>query len=191
MENLPRTTCEAMRRPSAWVKRFAPLFDPREEVLDLAAGEGRHTAWLLLTGHRVLAVDRDVSVLDPLVGTKNFTLECRDLEGEPWPYAPERFGAIVVTNYLHRPLFPHFWESLRPGGHFVTETFTRANRELWGRPSRSAHFLEEGELLHLTPEGARIIAFESGETSRGLAVERIVWQKPGPCMRLVEPLGAS
>ena len=137
MENLPRITCEAMRRPSAWVKRFAPLFDPREEVLDLAAGEGRHTAWLLLTGHRVLAVDRDVSVLEPLVGTENFTLECRDLEGEPWPYAPERFGAIVVTNYLHRPLFPHFWESLRPGGHFVTETFTRANRELWGRPSHS------------------------------------------------------
>ena len=185
MENLPRITCEAMRRPSAWVKRFAPLFDPREEVLDLAAGEGRHTAWLLLTGHRVLAVDRDVSVLDPLVGTENFTLECRDLEGEPWPYAPERFGAIVVTNYLHRPLFPHFWESLRPGGHFVTETFTRANKELWGRPSRPSHFLEEGELLRLAPEGARIIAFESG-----VAVERIVWQKPGPCMRLVEPLAA-
>lgn len=182
-------TCEAMRRPSSWVRRFAPLFDPRAEVLDLAAGEGRHTAWLLLQGFSVLAVDQDVRALEPLVGTPGFTLECRDLEGESWPYEAERFGAVVVTNYLHRPLFPHFWESLRPGGHFVTETFTRANKALWGRPSRPAHFLEEGELLSLAPEGARIIAFESGETARGLAVERIVWQKLGPCMRLVEPLG--
>ena len=90
MENLPRITCEAMRRPSAWVKRFAPLFDPREEVLDLAAGEGRHTAWLLLTGHRVLAVDRDVSVFEPLVGSAALS----PFLGEPSPGRTLRHGNL-------------------------------------------------------------------------------------------------
>lgn len=187
----PSFSCEAMRRPSSWVKRFTPLFDKREEVLDLAAGEGRHTAWLLLSGFRVRAVDQDVSALEPLVGIEALRLECRDLENEPWPYENETFGAIVVTNYLHRAHFPYYWSSLRLGGHFVMETFTRANKAIWGRPSRPEHFLEEGELLRLTPSGARIVAFESGETLRGVAVERIVWQKPGPALRLVEPLGAD
>ena len=28
-----------------------------------------------------------------------------DLEHGPWPLAGERFDAVIVANYLHRPLF--------------------------------------------------------------------------------------
>ena len=35
-----------------------------------------------------------------------------DVEGGPWPFAGQRFAAIVVTNYLHRPLFTVLEEAL-------------------------------------------------------------------------------
>lgn len=180
--------CPSMLKPSAWVTRFAPLIPRRGEVLDLACGGGRHTAWLLLQGYRVTAVDWDVSALEPLVGTEGLCLECRDLEGEPWPYEAERFDGIVVTNYLYRDHFPHYWSSLRPGGIFIMETFLRANRDIWGRPARDEHSWEENEVLQYLPAGARLIACEQGLTQKNLAFARVVFAKPSHAEPLVYEL---
>ena len=51
--------------------------------------------------------------------------------------APSRppFGAVVVTNYLHRPLFPALLDALEPGGVLLYETFMEGN-ERFGRPSQ-------------------------------------------------------
>ena len=35
--------------PSAWIKRFCPLFSPNAKVLDMACGAGRNTKLLLLS----------------------------------------------------------------------------------------------------------------------------------------------
>src|SRR6266851_5065289 len=94
--------------PSAWVKRFAPLIRPGGRLLDLAAGAGRHTRLLLDMGLRVTAVDRDIAELRPLAGA---TCEIRAIDLEAG--APESalaplggdYDGIIVTNYLHRPLF--------------------------------------------------------------------------------------
>jgi hypothetical protein len=87
-----------------------------------------------------------------------------DLEAGAWPFAGERFGAIVVTNYLHRPLFPQLAESLAEEGVLIYETFMAGNEQL-GRPSNPAFLLKPGELLEafasLTP-----LAFEQGYVER-------------------------
>lgn len=185
-----RNPVNCMALPSAWVLRFIDEIPRGARVLDVACGEGRHTGLLLLKGFRVTACDIDVSHVEPLVGTPGLTLECRDLEGESWPWEPESFDAIVVTNYLHRAHFPHYWSSLSPGGIFIMETFTEVNTRIWGRPRSPAHVLEPGELLRLAPEGARICAYEEGLTAADLGVERVVWTKPADADRLALRLGA-
>ncbi|MFU0841167.1 MAG: Methyltransf-11 domain-containing protein [Burkholderia sp.] len=168
----------APQHPSDWVLRWKHLIG-RGEVLDVACGQGRHTAMLRLEGRQVLACDIDVSDVEWLSDDPLVTVECRDLENEPWPWAPERFAGIIVTNYLCRKHFPHYWESLRPEGIFIMETFTEANGMIWGHPKNPDHFLKEGELLSLMPRGARLIAYEEGVKPSGWCVARTVWAKPG------------
>ena len=110
-----------MIEASAWVRRWAPKI-PKGAVLDLASGSGRHARLLLEMGFDVVAVDRDPQDI-PGVRFKQADLE----NGAPWPLPNERFQAIVVTNYLHRPLFPRLLEALAPCGVLIYETFMLGN----------------------------------------------------------------
>jgi hypothetical protein len=68
------------------------------------------------------------------------------------------FGAVIVTNYLHRPLFPTLRSALAPGGVLLYETFAAGN-ERFGRPSNPDFLLRPGELLRAA-DGLRILAYE-------------------------------
>src|SRR4051812_8156238 len=111
---------------SSWVKRFAPLI-PVGEVLDLACGTGRHATLLAGLGHAVLAVDRDATALKEIVHERITTLQLELEAGATdyagWPFEPNRFSGVVVTNYLHRPLFANILDSLAPDGVLIYETF--------------------------------------------------------------------
>ena len=179
---------QALNQPSPWVMRWRHLLSHHGQILDLACGGGRHTALLALENFDVLAVDIDVTQVEPLGDLPNVTIECRDLENEPWPWEAERFAGIIVTNYLHRPHFAHYWESLAPGGLFLMETFTRANTMIWAHPKNTAHFLEEGELLRLMPTDARLIAYEEGMTALETCVARIAFMKPAAVEPYALPL---
>ncbi len=147
---------------SAWVARWAALAGPGE-VLDLACGAGRHSRHFAALGHPVLALDRDAASLAEAAGPGIATLQF-DLEDgvSPWPFHPGRFAAIVVTNYLHRPLMDKLVASLAPDGVLVYETFARGN-EQWGKPSNPDFLLAPGELLALAAShGLQVIAFEEG-----------------------------
>jgi len=61
-------TGRSSQAPSAWVERFMPLIRPGGLVLDLAAGNGRHSRILIESGFAVRAVDRDISALLTLAG---------------------------------------------------------------------------------------------------------------------------
>ena len=76
-----------------------------------------------------------------LRGIANVTTRAIDLEGEAWPLAGERFDAIVVTNYLHRPWFAALLDALADDGVLLYETFAAGN-EAYGRPSNPAFLLE-------------------------------------------------
>ena len=150
--------------PSAWVQRFAALI-PSGPVLDLACGGGRHARLLAACGHPVLAADRDPVALARAVGQGIVTMQI-DLEadGAAWPFEAGHFAAIVVTNYLHRPLFPHILASLATGGVLIYETFASGNA-LYGKPSNPDFLLSHGELLDVLRQhaaGMHVLAFEDG-----------------------------
>ncbi|MBC7414061.1 MAG: methyltransferase domain-containing protein [Herminiimonas sp.] len=173
---------------SAWVQRFAPLVGPGE-VLDLACGHGRHALLFAALGHDVLAVDRDGAVLAQLAerGNAHVQTVLIDLEndaapGPSWPFVPQRFAGIVVTNYLHRRLLPLIVASLAPGGVLIYETFARGN-ERFGKPSNPDFLLVSGELLQLVAAATsplRVVAFEEGvlEQPAAAMVQRICAVRP-------------
>ena len=154
--------------PSAWVARWAPLV-ARGPLLDVACGEGRHARFFAARGLPVVAVDREARVLP-----REITFIKADLEnGNPWPFAGQLFGAIVVTNYLHRPLFPYLADCLDDQGVLIYETFMSGN-ERYGKPSNPDFLLRPGELLEAFA-GLGVVAFEQGTLAgpRGAVVQRI------------------
>ena len=165
---------------SPWVARFSRLI-PEGEVLDLACGSGRHAHHLAALGHPVLAVDRDAQALGEAAGP-GITTMAVDLEeeGAVWPFAGKRFAGIVVTNYLHRPLFAQLIASLASDGVLIYETFAAGN-EAYGKPSNPAFLLAAGELLvHTSGHGLRVLAYEDVFTAepKPAMVQRVVAAGP-------------
>lgn len=151
--------------PSPWIVRFAPLVAPGRSVLDLACGAGRHTRFFLARGHPVTAVDRDVEGLSDLAGATNPRIVRADLEdGSPWPLPGQRFGAVVVTNYLWRSLLPLIMAAVDDGGVLLYETFAVGN-EAYGRPTRPEFLLRPGELIEAVQGRLQIVAFEHGRVA--------------------------
>ncbi|MFZ6707703.1 class I SAM-dependent methyltransferase [Undibacterium sp. TC9W] len=177
-----------MTLSSAWLQRFHHLFNTASgQILDLACGTGRNSFYLHPLGLTLLALDKDVQVLAGLqakgVETKVHDLEAGE-SGYDWPFAEHSFAAIIVCNYLHRPLFPHILASLKPDGLLIYETFAAGN-ENFGKPSNPAFLLRPGELLaqmQSNPEVTMsIIAYEDGyvEQPKPAMVQRICARKTG------------
>lgn len=166
----------ALQAPSPWVARFAPLVPRGGTVLDLACGSGRHLRLFHGHGHPVVGLDRDLRGVADLVGASGVELVDADLEnGAPAPaLAAGRFAGIVVTNYLHRPLFPALLDALSPGGVLLYETFAIGNAR-FGRPASPAFLLRNGELLDVVRGRLQIVAYEHGEVAspKAAVVQRI------------------
>jgi SAM-dependent methyltransferase len=160
---------------SAWIRRWSHLVPAGGAVLDVACGAGRHLRWFAGRGHPVIGIDRDPQALAACAGTGR--LVQADIEGGPWPLAGERFAAVVVTNYLWRPLWPALLDSLAPGGVLLYETFNVDHAAI-GKPSRLDFLLRHGELLQLAA-GLHVVAYEAGELpAPQRRVQRIVALRP-------------
>jgi len=160
--------------PSEWVARWTPGIAANGDVLDLACGMGRHSRFLAARGFRVCAVDRDQRSLDSLRGISGVAVLHADLENAPWPFAARKFDAVVVTNYLHRPILPRILEALAPAGVLIYETFAVGN-ERFGKPSNPHFLLRPGELLELVRDRLRVVAYEDLEVAmpKAARVQRI------------------
>ena len=154
------------REPSPWIMRFAPLVRAGAAVLDVACGGGRHARLFLARNHPVTAVDVDVSGLDDLRRDPRLEIVHTDLEsGLPWPLPERRFGAVVVTNYLWRPLLPPILASVDAAGVLLYDTFARGN-EAYGPPTNPDFLLEPGELIEVVRVELQIVAYEHGHVER-------------------------
>ncbi len=144
--------------PSPWIEKWAGLVPPAATLLDLATGSGRNALFFAARGHRVTAVDIDISRLPVAENVERVQVDLEN--GTPWPLAGRRFGAATVTNYLHRPLMPDLLEAIEPGGVLLYETFMEGN-ERFGKPSNPAFLLKDGELLELVRGKFSVIAYEA------------------------------
>jgi len=149
---------------SPWVQRFAARVPPGARVLDVACGRGRHARLFAAQGCAVDAVDIDAEAGAALAQVPGVSFLCADLEGGPWPYAGRQFDAVVVTHYLHRPLFARLAESLAPGGLLIYETFVTGH-ERFGRPKNPDFLLRPRELLDVFGPLLAVLAFEEGIVS--------------------------
>jgi SAM-dependent methyltransferase len=148
---------------------------PKGRVLDLAAGRGRNTLYLLSHGMEVEAIDRDVDALSALTNAaqsrhlNGLTTHAVDLEAdphEPPSLGVERYDAVIVCFYLYRPLFPKIMEALKPNGVLLYETFTIDNYFRRQHPRRWEFCLAHNELLRLTSP-LQLLHYDEGEHESG------------------------
>jgi SAM-dependent methyltransferase len=176
--------------PSAWVQRWSHLVAPGGWVLDVACGYGRHARWFHERNHPLALVDRAQAAIDSIaIPPPACEAVVADIESGPWPFAGRQFAAVVIVNYLWRPLMPTLLASLAPGGVLIYETFTQGNETI-GKPSQPNFLLRTAELLDICRD-LRVVAFEDGflQEAAGRAprfVQRIAAVREDP-----SPAGSS
>lgn len=141
-----------LRGPSPWLIQNADLLPRGGKVLDVACGRGRHALLLASAGFEVRAIDRDPDAIAFVRDTADrlalkLNAEVVDLETDPPPdLGSSTYDAVLVFNYLHRPLVPALRAATKPGGRIFYETFTTRQAER-GHPRNPAFLLKDGELI--------------------------------------------
>ncbi len=152
-----------MQQISPWIAKYWPLIPKDKPVLDLAAGNGRHSLFLMNKGYKVIAADIKTQALETLPEQQGLTIVETDLENAPWPFKAAQFSGIVGVNYLWRDGFSAMLQSLAPGGVLLYDTFAVGN-ERYGKPSNPEYLLKPGELKDLCA-GLDILDYAHGDVT--------------------------
>jgi dihydroneopterin aldolase len=164
---------------------------PKGRALDVACGAGRHALHLAVNGFEVEAIDRDHESLTRLSAAAaqrhiaHLTVKEVDLErvtDERPEFPANTYDVILVSFYLHRPLFPWVIDALKPQGVLLYETFTIENYRRHRHPRRWEFCLAENELLRLT-SSLRVLSYDEGEHegahgTGSVFTAQLVGQKP-------------
>lgn len=155
----------------------------QHKVLDLACGEGRNGIFLLKNNVPVVFADKSKSALEAVavkLQENGQQADCRqvdlEVEGQS-PLAGNMFAAVMVFNYLHRPLMETIREIIEPGGLIIYETFTTENRQ-FGRPNNPDFLLKQKELGYLFEDWDILHCFEGTMQNPQRAIANIVARKP-------------
>ncbi len=160
---------------------------PGAEILDLACGKGRNSLPLLQHNLSVIFADRDPEALAIVAEqVRELPLPQQSLaqywqvdfeQPDTAPLAGKQFAAIMVFNYLHRPLLPAIRQAVRPGGLIVYETFT-VDQAHYGRPSNPDFLLEPGELEDSFADWHVIRSFSGTLPAPTRAVANLIARRP-------------
>ncbi len=147
-------------------------------ALDVAAGRGRISLWLLRHGLAVTACDvspvglalaRDAAAA---AGFALATVTC-DLEREDPPAGP--FDVVTCFHYLDWALYARLPGLLAPGGALAIEVATVTNLERSAHPSR--RFLAEPGRLGRAFEALDVVDYDEG-WREGAHVARLLARRP-------------
>ncbi|MBL4580780.1 MAG: hypothetical protein JKY29_03090 [Gammaproteobacteria bacterium] len=157
-------------------------------ILDLACGKGRNGLFLVSRNVPVLFADNNEAHLFSIpsklelagVSAKKSACWLIDFEAEVSagrnPLMGKSFDAIIVFNYLHRPLFPFIREAIRPGGLVIYETFN-VDQKNFGRPSNPDFLLGHDELTQTFAGWEFIRSFEGEVSNPQRAISRLIARK--------------
>jgi 2-polyprenyl-3-methyl-5-hydroxy-6-metoxy-1,4-benzoquinol methylase len=120
------------REPNDFLVVHKGLFRPKVQVLCLGEGEGRNSVYLAKLGCEVTAVDLSSVALEKLQNlakenSVNINSVCADLA--EFDLGHERWDVIVsiwchLPSVVRQPLHQRLVASLKPGGHFILESYT-------------------------------------------------------------------
>ena len=145
--------------PSPWIVKNLKNISKNCNILDLACGYGRHSIYAKKIGLNVTAADID-----------NIAVLILDIEKKfNWPFKKNIFDAVMVTNYLYRPIFKKIFHSIKSKGFLLYETFSEENIK-FGPPKNTNYLLKSGELLNLANKNRMTI----------IEYEEIITQKKKP-----------
>lgn len=173
----------AIPPPSHWVVRHGGMIRPGGTVLDVACGSGRHGRFFRNLGHPVVLLDRDITRVTDMASIDDVEIVARDLEGgRPWPLTGRTFAAVIVVNYLYRPIMPALVAAVAPGGVLIYDTFAVGN-EAYGPPTNPDYLLRREELLIAVRPELVVMAYEDVEETdpRPAVRQRVMAVRPvGP-----------
>ncbi len=160
-------------------------------VLDLACGNGRNGLFLLQNNIPVTFADNSKVALENI----KHSIEALERNGEPlaeskcWqvdleqageePLKSRQFDAVLVFNYLHRPLMPAIKQIIAKAGLIFYETFT-VQQTKFGRPSNPDYLFKENELKESFRDWEVIEYFEGVKTNPDRAVASLIARKISP-----------
>ena len=171
---------------AAWVLRTYDYFLPESgQALDLACGLGGNALFLAQKGMDVTGWDiSDVAIttLANLGLSRNLAITARVRDVESEPPEPESFDVIVVSHFLHLPLFKSLVDALKPEGLVYYQTWSVDRMPESGGPSNPDFLLQRNELLQAF-FALDVLAFHdeglTGDCSKGLRGQSaIVARKP-------------
>ncbi len=167
------------QRPSTWFHWHRRLILPGIQVLDIACGKGRHAIAAAALGADVVALDHDADRLEIArvrAAQRGLTVtwECADLTTVSLP--EKAFDVVMGFNYLDRNRMEYFKQALKPGGHFIYETFLESQHVFGWGPSSPERVLKWGELSALVQPFEVLFAREVVEAfdSRSAALASVV-----------------
>ena len=148
-ENLKRKIIMSSSEPSEWIKKYLKKNINNKNLLDLACGSGRHSIYASSLGYKVTSVDINKNKLSTLTLKKFISpIQLNIEEPNSWPFIDKSFNVVIVTNYLHRPIFKHIISSIKLNGILLYETFSKENSQ-FGRPNNPDYLLNSLELFLL------------------------------------------
>jgi SAM-dependent methyltransferase len=137
--------------------RAASLAPRHGRALDLGAGAGRDTRYLLEQGFTVTAVDADphagahlASLLQDHLRLVQSTFEAFDFAPAAYDLISAQFALPFVARDCFFDVFARLQAALAPGGVFAGQCF--GPHDQWNAPGHSMTFLTRGEVERLLRE---------------------------------------
>ncbi len=153
-------------------------------ALCLAAGAGRNAVYLAEQGFAVTAVDISPAGLAwcrRLAGERGVGVETIAADLLSFDAGVEKWD-LVTNLYFHEPaLFPSVRAALKCGGHFLFQTYAKAQAKFGWGPSNSDHLVDPEELRRAFA-GWELLHFaeveNEVESGRREAVVQLLASKP-------------